>query len=89
MSKKAKILDKIKILITNHFEKPEDAFAFFDENGDGKLEKKELSRLLKEAEISGFIRGIVASRLIDGYDIDGDGYIDWSEFKAALDEIKE
>lgn len=89
MSNKANILNKIRILITNHFETPEDAFAFFDENGDGKLEKKEIAKLLKEAEINGFIRGIVASRLIEGYDLNGDGFIDWTEFKAALDEIKD
>jgi len=88
MSTKDKILNKIQILITNHFEMPEDAFAFFDENGDGVLEKKEIVKLLKEAEVSGFIRGIVSSKLIEGYDKDGDGYINWSEFKAAIDGIK-
>lgn len=88
MSTKEKILSKIQILITNHFERPEDAFAFFDENGDGKLERREIVKLLKEAEVSGFIRGIVSKKLIEGYDKDGDGYINWSEFKAAIDEIK-
>jgi hypothetical protein len=43
--------------------------------------------LLKEAEISGFIRGLVASKLIEGYDKDADGVIDWEEFKLAIDEI--
>lgn len=89
MSTKQKILNRIQILITNHFERPEDAFAFFDENGDGQLEKKEITKLLKEAEVSGFIRGMVSKKLIDGYDKDGDGLINWSEFRAAIDEIKE
>lgn len=89
MSTKEAILNKIQILITNHFSSPEKAFAFFDKDGDGKLTKSEISTLLKQAEISGFIRGIVASKLIEGYDKDGDELIDWDEFKYAIDEIAE
>ncbi|PIA81353.1 GTP-binding protein LepA [Gaetbulibacter sp. 4G1] len=87
MASKKKILKKIQIVITNHFDTPEDAFNFFDKSGNGKLSKKEIVKLLKEAEISGFIRGIVSSKLIEGYDKDDDGYINWKEFKAAVDEI--
>ena len=87
MSTKDQILKKIEILITNHFRKPEEAFNFFDENGDGKLSKSEIKNLLKEAEISGFIRGIVSSKLIEGYDKDGDQLINWEEFQAALYQI--
>lgn len=89
MSTKEKILNKIQILITNNFDNPEDAFNFFDKDGDGKLTKREIKKLLKEAEISGFIRGIVSSKLIEGYDKDGDGLINWEEFKAAIDEMEE
>ncbi|QFZ53440.1 EF-hand domain-containing protein [Oceanihabitans sp. IOP_32] len=88
MSTKDEILKKVQILITHHFKTPEDAFRFFDENGDGKLSKKEVKNLLKEAEINGFIRGLVSSKLIEGYDKDNDGYINWEEFKAAISEIK-
>ncbi len=87
MGKKEVILNKIEILITNHFSTPEEAFAFFDEDSDGKLSKKEIVKLLKQAEISGFIRGIVASKLIEGYNKDEDALIDWKEFKYAIDEI--
>ncbi|PWH82985.1 GTP-binding protein LepA [Algibacter marinivivus] len=87
MASKKSILRKIQIVITKHFDTPEDAFNFFDKSGDGKLSKKEISRLLKEAEINGFIRGIVTSKLIEGYDKDGDGYISWKEFKVAVNEI--
>jgi len=87
MSTKETILNKIQLLITKHFDSPEKAFQFFDENGNGKLSKNEIQNLLKEAEISGFIRGVVASKLIDGYDKDGDGLVSWSEFKFAIDEI--
>lgn len=89
MATKEIILNKIQILITNHFETPEAAFAFFDKDENGKLNKKEIVKLLKEAEINGFIRGLVSSKLIQGYDKDGDGLIDWEEFKIAIAEITE
>lgn len=88
MASKKQILRKIQIVITNHFDTPEDAFNFFDKSGNGKLSKKEIVKLLKEAEINGFIRGIVSSKLIEGYDKDDDGYINWKEFKTAVNEIK-
>ena len=87
MATKESILNKIQILITNNFETPEEAFAFFDADGSGKLKKSEIVKLLKEAEINGFIRGLVGSKLIDGYDQSGDELIDWEEFKAAVDKI--
>lgn len=87
MSAKDEILKKIQILITNQFRTPEEAFRFFDENGDGKLSKNEIKNLLKEADISGFIRGVVSSKLIEGYDNDGDQLISWEEFQTAIDEI--
>ncbi|MEO9891806.1 EF-hand domain-containing protein [Aurantibacter sp.] len=87
MATKEAILSKIQILITNKFDTPEEAFAFFDANSDGKLKKSEIVRLLKEAEINGFIRGLVGSKLIEGYDNSGDELIDWQEFKSAVDKI--
>lgn len=88
MTTEEAIMNKIQILITNHFETPEDAFSFFDANGDGKLRKSEIVKLLQQAEISGFLRGIVSSKLIDGYDKNGDELIDWQEFKTAVDKIR-
>lgn len=87
MATKESILNKIQILITNKFDSPEEAFEFFDADGSGKLKKREIVKLLKEAEINGFIRGLVGSKLIDGYDESGDDLIDWEEFKAAVDKI--
>ncbi len=89
MSTKETILKKIETLITNHFNSSEEAFSFFDKDGDGKLSKKEIKKLLKQAEISGFLRGIVTSKLIEGYDKDEDEQIDWEEFKVAIDEISQ
>ncbi|WP_405416061.1 EF-hand domain-containing protein [Maribacter sp. Asnod1-A12] len=88
MTTEESILNKIQILITNHFQTPEMAFNFFDKDNDQKLTKAEIVKLLKQAEISGFIRGIVSSKLIEGYDKSGDELIDWEEFKAAIAKIK-
>ncbi|MCK8482125.1 EF-hand domain-containing protein [Psychroserpens algicola] len=87
MASKKKILKKIQIVITNHFNTPEDAFNFFDNDGNGTLSKREIATLLKQAEISGFIRGMVSSKLIEGYDKNGDEEVNWKEFKSAVDEI--
>lgn len=88
MTTEESILNKIQILISNHFETPEQAFNFFDADGSGKLKKSEIVKLLKQAEINGFIRGLVGSKLIEGYDKSDDEEIDWQEFKAAVDKIK-
>ena len=81
------ILERIETLITERFSTREAAFAYFDENSDGKLSKKEIVNLLKEAQVSGFIMGIVASKLIEAYDTDNDEQVNWSEFKMALNEL--
>lgn len=88
MTTEESILNKIQILITNHFQTPEIAFNFFDKDNNQKLTKAEIVKLLKDAEISGFIRGIVSSKLIEGYDNNGDDLIDWEEFKMAISKIK-
>ncbi len=88
MTTEESILNKIQILITNHFETPQKAFNFFDADHDQKLSKSEIVKLLKEAEINGFLRGIVSTKLIEGYDKNGDELIDWEEFKTAVSKIK-
>ena len=89
MTTEESILNKIQILITNHFETPEEAFSFFDADSSGKLKKSEIVKLLKQAEINGFIRGLVGSKLIEGYDKSDDKEIYWQEFKAAVDKIQQ
>lgn len=88
MTTEESIMNKIQILITNHFSSPEEAFSFFDADSSGKLKKSEIVKLLKQAEISGFIRGLIGSKLIEGYDESEDEEIDWQEFKVAVDKIK-
>jgi len=87
MASKKEILNKIKILITQRFETPEEAFNFFDKNGDGYLNKKELKKLIKEAKVSGMLSGVVASTMIAGLDKDKNKMFDWKEFKAASDKL--
>ncbi|KGL59398.1 hypothetical protein SAMN04487762_2608 [Polaribacter sp. Hel1_33_78] len=88
MGAKESILRKIRILITNQFDTPEEAFSFFDSDKDGRLKVSEIKRLLKDAEVNGFLRGIVASELLKGYDNSGDDTINWEEFKIAISELE-
>ncbi len=87
MTKEQQILDKIKIVLTQHFESAEAAFAYFDKNGDGKLTKDEIYKLLKQAEINRFIQGIVASKLIEKFDESDNEFIEWREFETAVNQI--
>lgn len=87
MASKKEILNKIKILITQKFDNPEDAFAFFDKKGDGYLEKGELVTLVKEAKVNRFLSGAVASALIKELDNDKDAKLDWQEFRKAAKKL--
>ncbi|WP_231743091.1 EF-hand domain-containing protein [Winogradskyella endarachnes] len=42
MTTKKAVVSKIQILFTSHFETPECAFNFFDKDGNGTLNKKEI-----------------------------------------------
>ncbi|KGL58969.1 EF-hand domain-containing protein [Polaribacter sp. Hel1_85] len=88
MGAKENILRKIRILITNQFDSPEEAFSFFDSDNDGRLKKSEIKKLLRGAEINGFLRGVVANELLKGYDKSSDDTISWEEFKVAIEELE-
>ena len=87
MASKREILDKIRILITQKFNTPEEAFQFFDRNQDGYLQKKELKKLIRAAKVGRLISGIVASKMISGLDLDKNNKFDWQEFKKAIDDL--
>ena len=87
MASKKQILNKVKILLTQTFKKPEDAFAFFDKDGDKKLSKKELKKLIKAAKVSGFMFGVAAAQMINGLDKSGDKKLNWVEFKKAVSSL--
>ena len=87
MPSKKEILKKNKIVLTQNFNTLEEAFAFFDKDKNGKLSKKEIATLLKQAKINGFLRGIVSKKLIEAYDENGDDKINWQEFKQAVKKM--
>ena len=87
MASKKEILGKIKILLTQHFNDPQEAFNFFDKNGDGFLEYKEIKKLVKSAKVSGFLSGAVASKIISGLDKDKNKKLNWKEFSRATKEL--
>jgi len=88
MEPKENVLRKIRILITNQFDTPEEAFSFFDSEADGRLKVSEIKRLLKGAEVNGFIRGVVANELLKGYDDFSDSTLDWEEIKRDISELE-
>ncbi len=87
MASKKEILGKIRILITQSFKNPEDAFNFFDKNGDGYLEYKEVKKLVKKAKVSGYLSSIVANKIIRGLDKDVNKKLNWKEFSKATKEL--
>jgi len=87
MASKREILNKIRILITQNYSTPEEAFKFFDHNQDGYLSKSELKKLVRKAKVGRMISGIVASKMIEGLDADENKKFDWSEFKKAVDDL--
>ncbi len=52
-----------------------------------RVKENELIKLVKQAEIINFFRGIVASILIEGYDKTDDELIVCEEFMVAVDKI--
>lgn len=87
MATKKQIYSKLKILISREYEDPQKAFEFFDNNKDGSLERKEIKALLKKAEVSRFLSGIVASKMIQSLDKSDDKKISWKEFKKVAKEL--
>lgn len=55
-----------------------DAFKFFDLNGDGKLSVAELATVARS--LGNEIAEDDLAKLVDGVDVDGDGYLDLREF---------
>lgn len=87
MGAKENILKDIHSLITTKFSSPEEAFLTFDKDKDGALNKDEIKDLLKEAGVNAFLRGLVASEMIKGYDKSGDEKINAAEFEVAIKEL--
>jgi len=78
------LMEKIKIMIVRRFDSPQDAFNFFDQDHDKGLNRIELMALLKEAGVSGFIRGLAAAKIIQTLDKNKDGLLQWEELEDLI-----
>ncbi len=59
-------------------------FDSYDANKDGKIDKDELSKLLKDVDIgNSFTRGTWVKGIIEKLDKNGDKAISWEEFQAV------
>jgi len=59
-------------------------FDSYDTNKDGKIDKDELSKLLKDVDIgNSFTRGAWVKGIIEKLDKDSDKAISWDEFQAV------
>lgn len=83
MASKKEILGKIRILITQKFKDPNEAFNFFDKNGDGYLEYDEIKKLIKKAKVNRFLAPVVANKIIRGLDKNKNKKLNWKEFSKA------
>ena len=59
--------------------KLKEAFRLFDLDGDGKVSKYEIMEVLKHEKSFGFV-----DKLLEQYDTNKDGQIDYEEFKAMI-----
>jgi len=87
MSSKEEIVEKIKILIHRQFDNPQDAFAYFDKDADGALDRSEIKDLLKEAKINRFLAPLVSDKIIEALDKTDDEALAWDEFEAVLKDL--
>jgi len=89
MASRKEILKRIRILITQEFDNPQDAFNFFDKNGDGYLTTAELTKLVKSAKVNGFLSKVVAKTILNGLDKDTNRKLNWKEFSKAVKKLME
>ena len=78
------IVDKIVNVVTNDYDSVEDAFSKLDLDGNGNLDRSEVTGLLKLARLSRIVRIVATGRLIDRYDVSNDDSIQWPEFNFAI-----
>ena len=62
--------------------KLKDAFKLFDSDGSGKISKEEITKILKSEKDLDYI-----DKLIDKYDTNKDGEIDYDEFLNMMKEL--
>jgi Ca2+-binding EF-hand superfamily protein len=84
--KKQEIDDKVTVLVETRFGGDyRAAFAHYDADGNGTIDKDELKALLADAGIgSGFTRWAWAKGIMGEVDTNADGGISWTEFEAVF-----
>ena len=78
--------DKVTALVKTRFGGDyKAAFAHYDADGNGTIDKDELKALLKDAGIgSGLTRWAWAKGIMGEVDTGGDGSISWTEFEVVF-----
>jgi len=79
-----KIIDKIVGVVTTKYDSVEHAFSKLDSDEDGKLNRSEVSGLLRLAKLNRIVRMVALGRLIERYDVSNDEAIQWPEFNFAI-----
>ena len=80
------IINKIIHFVTHGYTSQMAAFSDLDHDHNCKLDKSEVSDLLRKSHINGIIRLFATGRLINRYDVSHDGYVQWREFHFAIDK---
>jgi hypothetical protein len=85
-AQKRELTDKVTRLIQERFAGDYGrAFAHYDSNGDGRIDRAELGRLLQDAGIGSWLtRGAWASGIVAALDADKDSTISAAELQAVL-----
>jgi Ca2+-binding EF-hand superfamily protein len=84
------LVQKVQALLTKRFgntnpESMRKLFDAYDRDGDGKIEGRELERLLEDAGVgNAFTRGAWVKGIIAAMDENSDKRIDWAEFSKAI-----
>lgn len=84
-----KLIAGIKAYLTQNFGEASDdtmqkLFNRYDSDHDGKIDKSELTRLLKDVDIGNtFTRGAWVRGILDKLDSDADKAISWDEFQKV------
>ena len=83
------LVEKIEALLQKKYGATDEAamkklFDAYDGNADGKIDKSELSRLLKDADVGNSLtRGAWTKGILEKLDQNDDQAIAWEEFKVA------